>query len=92
MTHEHLDYHERIVTDPEIMVGKPTVKGTRIPVELVLKHLAHNPDLNELFAAYPRLTVDDVKACLAYALALVEGKAAAPRRPTPARAVRPSHA
>lgn len=29
MTHEHLDYHERIVTDPEIMVGKPTVKGTR---------------------------------------------------------------
>ena len=49
------------------MVGKPVVKGTRIPVELVLAKLAHNPDLDELFADYPRLTIDDVKACLEYA-------------------------
>jgi uncharacterized protein (DUF433 family) len=40
------------------------VKGTRIPVELVLAKLAQNPDLGELFADYPRLTPDDVKACL----------------------------
>jgi uncharacterized protein (DUF433 family) len=57
----------RIIQDPEIMVGKPVVKGTRIPVERVIAHLAHNPDLNDLFAAYPELTVEDVKACLAYA-------------------------
>ena len=38
-------YSERIVQDPEILVGKPVVKGTRIPVELVLAKLAHNPDL-----------------------------------------------
>ena len=56
------------------MVGKPVVKGTRIPVELVLAKLAHNPDLEELFADYPRLTIDDVKACLEYAQALVEKK------------------
>lgn len=58
---------DRIVQDPAIMVGKPVVKGTRIPVELVLEHLAENPALDELFAAYPRLTVEDVQAVLAYA-------------------------
>lgn len=65
-------YENRIIQDPEIMVGKPVIKGTRIPVELVLAKLAHNPDLEELFADYPRLTIKDVKACLAYAQALVE--------------------
>ncbi len=35
------------------MVGKPVVKGTRIPVERVVAHLAHNPDLKDLFVAYP---------------------------------------
>lgn len=60
-------YRDRIVTDPDIMVGKPVVRGTRIPVEKVLDQLAFNPDLQELFAIYPELTVEDVKACLAYA-------------------------
>lgn len=58
---------DRIAQHPDVMVGKPVVKGTRIPVDLVLGHLAHNPDLDELFAAYPELTVEDVKAVLAYA-------------------------
>jgi len=79
---QHLD---RIVTDPKILVGKPVVKGTRIPVELVLAHLAENPDLGDLFAAYPRLTINDVKACLAYARKAVETKAPR-RRPSPATA------
>ena len=69
MAKERPLYHERIIQDPAIMVGKPVVKGTRIPVELVLGHLAHNPDLDELFAAYPHLTIEDVQACLAYARA-----------------------
>ena len=64
--------HERITQDPEILVGKPVVRGTRIPVELVLAKLAANPDLNVLFADYPRLTVDDVRACLDYARRLVQ--------------------
>ena len=67
-------YEARITVDPEIMVGKPVIKGTRIPVELVLRHLAQNPDVEDLLAAYPRLTLDDVKACLEYAEALVEGE------------------
>ena len=63
---------ERIVQDPKILLGKPVVKGTRISVELVLEHLAANPDLDDLFGAYPELTVDDVKAVLAYAHTVVE--------------------
>lgn len=70
----HAAYEDRIVVDPTILVGKPIVKGTRIAVELVLDHLAENPDIQELFAAYPRLSIDDVKACLAYAKALVGGE------------------
>jgi len=62
---------DRITIDPDVMVGKPVIRGTRVPVELVLGFLAANPDLGELFAAYPHLTLDDVKACLAYARAAV---------------------
>lgn len=58
---------DRIVEDPTIMVGKPTVRGTRIPVDLVLKRLSQDLDIRSLFESYPRLTEEDVKACLAYA-------------------------
>jgi uncharacterized protein (DUF433 family) len=70
----------RITRDPAILVGKPVVRGTRIPVELVLAKLAANPDLDDLFADYPRLTVDDVRACLDYARRLVQ-RAAQPADP-----------
>lgn len=69
---DQANYQDRIVQDPQIMVGKPVVKGIRIPVELVLAKLAQNPDLDELFADYPRLTREDVQACLQYAEGLVK--------------------
>ena len=75
---------ERITIDPEIMVGKPVIKGTRMPVAVVLAKLAANPDLDEFFLDYPELTVDDVKACLRYASTLVpkrEEAAASGRQP-----------
>ena len=65
-------WQDRVVVDPKVLVGKPVVKGTRIPVELVLAKLAQTPDLSDLLADYPRLTIEDVKACLAYAKDLVE--------------------
>ena len=68
-------YQDRIIVDPEIMVGKPVVKGTRIPVELVLKRLAQDLDVETLLEAYPRLTLDDIRACLEYAQAVVVGEA-----------------
>lgn len=60
-------YLDRVTQDPTIMAGKPVVKAIRIPVERVLAHLAENPDLDDLFAAFPHLTPENVKACLAYA-------------------------
>ena len=68
----NINYHDHIVRNPGILGGKPVVKGTRVPVELVLQYLAENPDLNNLFAAFPHLTREDVKACLLYARELVE--------------------
>lgn len=85
MAKQRPTYADRITRDPAIMVGKPVVTGTRIPVALVLAHLAHNPDLDDLFAAYPRLTIEDVKAVLAFAHDAVETeRKRADRRPAAA--------
>ncbi|MDQ4066392.1 MAG: DUF433 domain-containing protein [Thermoproteota archaeon] len=78
MADEQYTYKDRITINSAVMVGKPVVKGTRIPVERVVAHLANNPDLDDLFAAYPELTVEDVKACLAYAHHAVEEKRTPP--------------
>jgi uncharacterized protein (DUF433 family) len=59
--------HERIVSDPDIMMGKPTIKGTRITVELVLAKLGEGMSIAELLEAYPHLTSDDVRAALSFA-------------------------
>lgn len=85
MDKERAAYQDRIAADPAIMVGKPVVRGTRIPVELVLEELAHNPDVGELLAAHPSLTREDVQACLAYAEAMVKGEEVLP---APARRAR----
>ena len=58
-------YSDRIVIDPKIVAGKPVVRGTRIPVELVLKRLSQDLSIDALIEAYPRLTHDDIEACLA---------------------------
>ena len=68
------DFSDRITVDPGIMAGKPVVRGTRIPVELVLKRLSQDLDMRALFEAYPRLTSEDVRACIAYAQSLVAGE------------------
>lgn len=67
-------YQDRIVVDPDVMAGKPVVAGTRIPVDLVLKRLSQDLDIAALLTAYPRLTKEDVQACLAYANTLVAGE------------------
>ena len=84
------EQHDRISSDPAIMTGKPVVKGTRIPVARALAHLAQHPDLAELFAAYPALTVDDGKASLQYAHQAVERRRGRARR-TAAPGARPAH-
>lgn len=57
----------RISVNPKVMVGKPVIRGTRIPVELIVKMLAQGIAENEILKEYPRLKTDDIKAALAYA-------------------------
>ena len=59
--------HERITVDPNVMVGKPVIKGTRIPVEQVLRELAGGMSFEDVMDAHPRLTPEDIRAALAYA-------------------------
>lgn len=67
-----MKYRGRISRDPSIMVGKPVVTGTRVPVDRVLRLLASNPDMREVEEAFPHLTAEDVRACLDYAADVVE--------------------
>lgn len=60
-------YANRIIVDPDILMGKPVIRGTRISVELVLSKLGFEFNVDELLDDYPRLTMDDIRACLAYA-------------------------
>jgi uncharacterized protein (DUF433 family) len=57
----------RIEINPEVMLGKPVIRGTRIPVELILRKLSEGATEADLLDAYPRLTPADIRAALAYA-------------------------
>lgn len=58
---------ERIEINPEVMLGKPVIRGTRITVELILRKLSEGATEADLLEAYPRLTRQDIQAALAYA-------------------------
>lgn len=63
--------HDRIVCDPAIMMGKPTVRGTRITVEHLLRKLGDGATLAEILEAYPHLSEDDVRAAQRFAADLL---------------------
>ena len=66
---------ERISVDPTICGGKPCIKGTRIPVAMVLELLEDGLSFDEILRDYyPNLTVADIRACIEYARSLVEGE------------------
>jgi len=54
------DWRERITIDPKVMLGKPVIKGTRIPVEQILRKLAADISVGAVLRDYPRLTKEDV--------------------------------
>jgi len=58
---------DRIETNPNVMLGKPVVRGTRVPVALILRKLGEGATEAELLDAYPRLTSEDIRAALTYA-------------------------
>lgn len=57
----------RISIDSKVMVGKPVIRGTRIPVELIVRMLAQGIPESDVLREYPRLRPDDIRAALAYA-------------------------
>jgi uncharacterized protein (DUF433 family) len=58
---------DRIEMNPDVMLGKPVIRGPRIPVELILLRLSEGATEGDLLAAYPRLAEADIRAALAYA-------------------------
>lgn len=58
---------ERIEVNPAVMLGKPVIRGTRIPVELIVRKLGEGMTEADLLDAYPRLTREDIQAALLYA-------------------------
>jgi uncharacterized protein (DUF433 family) len=67
-------WQDRIVVDPDIMVGKPVVKGTRLTVEFIIDLLAEGWSEAEVIRNYPGLTDEDIRACLAYASARLQAE------------------
>jgi uncharacterized protein (DUF433 family) len=69
---------ERIVVDPEVMVGKPVVLGTRLTVPFILGLLAHGASIDEILREYKGLKVEDVQACLLFAREALENTSFVP--------------
>lgn len=62
-----MTFTDRIEVNPEVMLGKPVIRGTRIPVELLLRKLSEGASEAELLEAYPQLTREDIQAAMRYA-------------------------
>ncbi len=70
--------NERIVADPRVCGGEPCIRGTRIPVHTVLSHLAAGDDYDTVLKNFPKLSKEDIRACLEYASFLATEKVAQP--------------
>ena len=68
------NWNENIETNPNILYGKPVIKGTRIPVELVLDKMSNGQKFQDIIQNYPDLKEDDLYACLAYATSLIRNE------------------
>ena len=69
-----MNWQDRIIVDPNILVGKPVIKGTRIAVEFILDLMAQGWTEENILGSYPGLTRDDLRACLAYASAVLHAE------------------
>jgi uncharacterized protein (DUF433 family) len=61
-----VNWQERIVIEPNILVGKPTIRGTRLAVEFIIDLLAQGWSTEDILENY-QITIDDIRACLSYA-------------------------
>jgi uncharacterized protein (DUF433 family) len=68
------EFLDRITVDPDVLVGKPVIKGTRIPVYLIVELVANGIATKEILKEYPQLREEDIKAAMLYASKRVESK------------------
>ncbi|MCE7749333.1 MAG: DUF433 domain-containing protein [Candidatus Heimdallarchaeota archaeon] len=68
----------RITIDSEICHGKPCIKGTRIPVYLILEMLEHGLNFDQILEEYPQLEIEDLKACLEFAKRIINNEEISP--------------
>lgn len=66
------DLLTRITTNPDVMVGKPVIKGTRLAVDFILNLLAHGTTIPEILEEYEGLIEEDIRACLLFASRSIE--------------------
>ena len=69
-----MDWQERIVIDPDILVGKPVIRGTRLAVEFIIDLMAQGWSEVDILRNYPGLTREDIQACLSYASAVLHAE------------------
>lgn len=65
-------YSDRIAVNPKILGGKPVIKGTRIPVDLILEKIAQDISLDDILIDYPSLTKKDLQAVLYFAKSSID--------------------
>ncbi len=69
-----VNWKERITVDPEVLAGKPIIKGTRSSVEFVVDLLGRGATMTDILEAYDHITAEDIQACLAYAGELLKSE------------------
>ncbi len=71
---QRMDWRSRITLNPDILVGKPIIKDTRLAVEFIIDLLAQGWTTDEILRNYPGLTLEDIQACLSYASAALRAE------------------
>ena len=69
-----MDISAYVEVNPNVMMGKPVIKGTRLTVELILESLAAGESTEDILTSYPRLTKDAISAALAFAAGALKGE------------------
>ena len=67
-----MNWEDHIASDPNILFGKPVIKDTRVPVDLILEKLATIYSIEDLLQSYPNITKEDIQACLLFAANMVK--------------------
>jgi uncharacterized protein (DUF433 family) len=69
-----MDWKNYISENPKILYGKPVIKGTRIPVDLIIEKLSKGETIDYLLSAYPHINREQILACLSYATSLIRNE------------------